>query len=78
MAMVRTTQAVALKFALSFSMMAPITMASPASSITYSKMMNSARLNAARGPRMCFACAYWPPAEATVELTSESIMATQE
>src|SRR3954451_17363720 len=29
-----------------------------------------------RGPTMCLAWAYWPPAEATVEVTSESIMAT--
>src|SRR4051794_28855946 len=36
----------------------------------------SPTLNAMRGPTMCLAWAYWPPAEATVEVTSESIMAT--
>ena len=34
------------------------------------------QLNAINGPTMCLACAYWPPAAATVEVTSESIMAT--
>jgi hypothetical protein len=34
-------------------------------------------LKAIRGPTMCLAWVYWPPAAATVEVTSESIIATQ-
>jgi hypothetical protein len=34
-------------------------------------------LNAISGPTICFAWVYCPPAAATVEVTSESIIATQ-
>ncbi len=39
--------------------------------------MNSPTLKAISGPMVCFAWAYWPPAAATVEVISESIIATQ-
>ena len=76
--MVSTTNGVGLRAGSRLLTMAPMTRLSPAASMQYSKMMNSAMLKAASGPRMCLAWAYCPPAEATVELTSESIMATQE
>src|SRR5262245_55703093 len=54
----------------------PARIASETSSIVYANTRYNATLNAISGPTMCFACAYWPPAAATVDVTSESIIAT--
>ena len=48
-----------------------------ASSMVYAMTRKRPTLKAIRGPTMCFAWAYCPPAAATVDVTSESIMATQ-
>ena len=51
--MVRTTNAVALKWVSTLRMIAPTTIESEASSMMYSKIRNNPMLNAASGPRMC-------------------------